>query len=196
MLFTAVLQAEREVANHEAPVVDRLPEMQVHVEHRPRADRYVWGVLRVMMGWIFFWPFLDKLFGLGFATEKGAGWIDGGSPTEGFLKFATKGPFKDLFEPLAGNGLVDAVFMIGLLGIGLALLFGVGVRIGAAVGALMLVLMYLAGFIWPEHNPFLDDHLVYGFILVGVYVTGAGHTLGLGDRWAKTRLVKRFRFLE
>lgn len=171
-------------------------ELTARVEQRPRADRYVWGVLRIMMGWIFFWPFLDKLFGLSFATEKGAGWVDGGSPTEGFLKFATKGPFKGVFEPLAGNAFVDTLFMVGLLAIGLALMLGIGVRIGAIAGALMLVLMYLAGFIWPEHNPFLDDHLIYAFVLVGVYFTGAGHYLGFGDQWAQIGLVKRFRFLE
>ncbi len=29
------------------------------------------------MGWTFFWAFADKLFGLGYATEAGKGWIDG-----------------------------------------------------------------------------------------------------------------------
>lgn len=50
--------------------------------------KYIWGLLRLGMGWIFFWAFIDKVFGLGFATATGKGWIDGVSPTFGFLKFA------------------------------------------------------------------------------------------------------------
>ena len=31
-------------------------------------SKYIWATLRIVMGWIFLWPFLDKTFGLGFAT--------------------------------------------------------------------------------------------------------------------------------
>jgi thiosulfate dehydrogenase [quinone] large subunit len=41
----------------------------------------------VDVGTQFLWAFLDKTFGLGFATESGKGWLDGGSHTEGFLTF-------------------------------------------------------------------------------------------------------------
>ena len=38
---------------------------------KPRhLDKYVWGALRIGVGWIFLWGFLDKLFGLGFATAR------------------------------------------------------------------------------------------------------------------------------
>ena len=30
----------------------------------------VWGLLRIAMGWTFFWAFLDKAFALGFATGR------------------------------------------------------------------------------------------------------------------------------
>ena len=156
--------------------------------------QYIWGVLRLMMGWIFFWPFLDKVFGLGFATERGSSWTDGASPTSGFLEFATKGPFKELFQSMAGNAFVDWLFMLGLLGVGLALLLGIGVRIAAVSGAVILILMWL-GAIWPEHNPFLDDHLVYALVLAGMYAADAGRYLGLGDRWASLGLVKKNGFL-
>lgn len=163
-------------------------------EQRPRSDMLVWGVLRLMMGWTFLWPFLDKLFGLGFATEQGRAWIDGGSPTSGFFEFGTRGPFKDAFQSMAGSTLADWLFMIGLLGIGLALVLGCGVRIASVTGAVLLVLMWLAA-LWPEHNPFLDDHLIYGFVLVGLYVTDSGRYLGFGRRWARSTLVGRYPFL-
>ena len=62
------------------------------------AARYVWAVLRLLMGWTFFWAFIDKLFGLGFATAAESSWLNGGSPTAGFLKFATHGPFAEFYQ--------------------------------------------------------------------------------------------------
>ena len=137
-----------------------------------------------MMGWIFLWPFLDKTFGLGFATEQGNGWTDGASPTSGFLEFGTRGPLSDTFQSIAGSTLADGLFMIGLLGIGLALILGIGIRIASATGALLLVRMWLAA-LWPEHNPFLDDHLIYALVLIGVNLTEAGRHFGLGNRWTQ-----------
>ena len=161
---------------------------------RPSVDRFLWGLLRLMMGWIFLWPFLDKLFGLGFATEQGNAWIDGGSPTTGFLEFGTRGPFKEIFQSMGGSPFADWLFMIGLLGIGLALLLGCGVRIASVTGAVLLVLMWLAA-LWPEHNPFLDDHLIYALVLVGLYVTDSGRYLGFGRRWVESALVSRYPLL-
>ncbi|MEA3166363.1 MAG: thiosulfate dehydrogenase (quinone) large subunit, partial [Thermoplasmata archaeon] len=39
-----------------------------------------WALLRIALGWIFFWPFLDKTFGLGFRTPHDGAWIRGGHP--------------------------------------------------------------------------------------------------------------------
>lgn len=147
-----------------------------------------------MMGWIFLWPFLDKLFGLGFATEAGSGWVDGGSPTSGFFQFGTRGPFQEFFQGMAGSVFADWLFMLGLLGIGLALVLGIGVRIASVSGALLLVLMWLAA-LWPEHNPFLDDHLIYAFVLIGIYATDAGQYFGFGRNWSESPLVTKYRFL-
>ena len=59
------------------------------------------------MGWKFFWAFADKLFGLGYATEAGKGWIDGGSPTFGFLNFASRGPLAETYKGLAGSESIE-----------------------------------------------------------------------------------------
>ncbi len=160
-----------------------------------RAARYVGAGLRIALGWVFLWAFLDKLFGLGFATERGSSWLNGGSPTEGFLNFATKGPFADAFGALAGYAVVDWLFMVGLAGIGLALITGVGVRVAAVSGAVMMVLMWAAA-LWPENNPFMDDHLVYAGLLVMLALTDAGRTLGLGGLWAKVPFVQRHGWLK
>jgi thiosulfate dehydrogenase (quinone) large subunit len=85
----------------------------------------------------------EKIFGLGYATPAARAWINGGSPTKGFLSGAI-GPLQGVFNSIAGAPVVDWLFMLGLLGVGLALILGVAVRAGAVFGAVMLALMYLA----------------------------------------------------
>jgi hypothetical protein len=46
------------------------------------------AVFRVVLGFEFLWAFLDKTFGLGYATPAERAWINGGSPTKGFLRSA------------------------------------------------------------------------------------------------------------
>ncbi len=159
------------------------------------ATRYVLAGLRLALGWIFLWAFLDKLFGLGFATKAENAWIDGGSPTAGFLGNAVKGPFADLYHSIAGATWADWLFMTGLAGIGIALILGIGLRIAATTGALLLIAMWTA-VLPPENNPFMDDHLVYAGVLVLLALTAAGNTLGLGTTWARLPIVQRLPWLK
>lgn len=121
--------------------------------------------LRLVMGFIFLWAFLDKTFGLGYATVSDKAWINGGSPTYGFLSMAAKGPFASIFNNLAGLAVVDWLFMLGLLCAGLTLLLNKYVKIGAFVGIAMFLLMYLA-LLFPTNTPFIDDHIVYILVLL------------------------------
>lgn len=120
--------------------------------------------LRLLMGFIFLWAFLDKTFGLGIATESSKAWIAGGSPTTGFLANAVQGPFATFFNSLAGVVLVDRLFMLGLLFVGVTLILNRYVKWGAVAGIFMMLLMY-ASLLFPENNPFVDDHLVYAVLL-------------------------------
>ena len=147
------------------------------------------------MGWIFFWAFIDKLWGLGFATTPENAWLNGGSPTTGFLTYATKGPFAELFQSLAGSPIVDWLFMLGLLGIGIGLLLGFAMKISCYSGALLLALMYLAGFIPPEHNPVIDDHIIYALLLIFLAQVPSGQWWGLGKWWSNLEIVKKNRWL-
>jgi len=155
-----------------------------------RAARYLNAGIRLALGWVFLWAFLDKLFGLGRATPADRAWLDGGSPTEGFLTNAALGPFKDAYVSIAGAWWADALFMIGLAGIGIALMLGVAMRIAAASGALLLVLMWTA-VLPPANNPFMDDHLIYAAVLISLALTGAGRTWGLGRSWERLPLVRK-----
>jgi thiosulfate dehydrogenase (quinone) large subunit len=173
------------------------PDTRTGGEGRPGAVGILAGITRLSIGWVFLWAFLDKLFGLGFATQKESAWLEGGSPTEGFLTFGTKGPFKDFFGSFAGAAWADWLFMIGLLGIGLGLMLGVMVRISAWAGALMLMLMYAAAPPMvnlaeaPSNNPFMDDHIVYAVVLLLLAEMGAGRWLGLGGWWERQDAVRK-----
>ncbi len=144
----------------------------------------IWlGIIRIMLGWIFLWAFVDKVFGLGFATEAEKAWLAGGSPTFGFLKFGTQGPLVGIFQSMAGNPLVDWLFMLGLLGVGLSLTLGILNRLATWSGVALLVLMYLA--VLPaEHNPIIDDHIVYLSVLILLNGMQASRILGFGNKWA------------
>lgn len=155
--------------------------------------RYVWAITRLCLGWTFLWPFLDKTFGLGHETASAKAWINGGSPTTGFLSGA-EGPFAGIYHNLAGSQVADWGFMLGLLGIGVALLLGIGTRVAAVSGAVLLVLMWSAS-LPPANNPFMDDHIIYALVLVGLAMVNAGDTLGLGRRWTSSELVRRHAWL-
>jgi len=136
----------------------------------------VLSALRLVMGFIFLWAFIDKVFGLGFATTPEKAWINGGSPTTGFLSFAVKGPFVDIFHSLAGVAAVDWLFMLGLLFVGLTLIFNKYVKWGCIAGSLMLFFMYLA-LLFPENNPIVDEHIVYILVLALIYIKNENRLL-------------------
>jgi thiosulfate dehydrogenase [quinone] large subunit len=119
--------------------------------------------LRFSMSFIFLWAFIDKTLGLGFSTVSENAWINGVSPTSGFLTNGTYGTFAEFFQSLAGNVVIDWVFMLGLLAIGLSLLLNKYVKWGVIGGILMMLLMYLAAFP-PKNNPFVDSHIIYIFV--------------------------------
>ena len=164
------------------------------------------AVLRIAFGLTFLWAFFDKLLALGYATgydQDGvldrfgdAAWINGGSPTEGFLSFGVNpdSPFAGLFNGLAGYAVVDWLFMLGLLTIGLALTTGIAIRFAGVAGAALYLMMYAAVMV-PENNPVFDDHLIGAISVIVLALTLAGDTWGAGKAWARTHLVRRYRFL-
>jgi thiosulfate dehydrogenase (quinone) large subunit len=169
-------------------------EPQVERATSSRALRIVAAVTRLGLGWIFIWAFFDKLLGLGHETVSKDAWINGGHPTEGFLKFAASGPFKGFYNDIAGAAWADWLFMAGLIGIGLALALGITMRLTVSAGVLLLVLMWSA-VLPPANNVFMDDHLIYAGTLVILLLLKAGHTFGFGKWWERLPLVQRFPFL-
>jgi thiosulfate dehydrogenase [quinone] large subunit len=162
------------------------------------------AVLRLSTGFIFLWAFLDKTFGLHYSTPSAKAWIHGGSPTKGFLNGVAVGPLQPTFHTIAGTWWANSLFMLGLLGIGAALMAGVAVRIAATSGVLLLAGMWLATFPIAQFdstggptastNPFVDDHLTEALVVIVLALTYAGTTWGLGRIWARLPFVSRHRW--
>jgi len=174
------------------------------------SSRFGWlmlSITRIGLGFVFLWAFLDKLIGLGFATcrttaddasftiatmcEKA--WLQGGHVTEGYLVYGgnPNSPFHDFFVNLGGDRWTDWPFMLGLLGVGLALMLGIGTRIGAWAGSAMLLFMYMTQ-MWPANNPILDDHIAYIFAIFAiVWLEFSRQSLGLGGWWRKLPIVQK-----
>jgi thiosulfate dehydrogenase (quinone) large subunit len=214
--------SEREVEQMETkerielqmPPIERLEPI-----HTTGLQRTV-GALRLLLGWTFLWAFLDKCFALGFSTgrilnEAGEtvridffgqdAWINGGSPTAGAVGFALKGPFADNIQAITGfqmtqagpqvAGWFDWVYMLSMLLIGLGLMTGVMTRLAAVGGIIWMAVFYLGTAIWPEHNPFVDDHVIYAVVLVLLILANAGRYYGLGKVWQGYGFVRDRTFL-
>jgi thiosulfate dehydrogenase [quinone] large subunit len=164
------------------------------------AARRTVAVLRIAFGFTFLWAFFDKLLALGYHTgydQAGqldrfgdAAWIHGGSPTEGFLKFGADGPFEGFYHSIAGDPWADWLFMLGLLGVGVALTVGAGMRLAATAGALMYLLMWTV-VLPPENNPLIDEHVLGAITVVALALLNAGDTWGLGRWWSRTAVVRK-----
>lgn len=189
-------------------------------------EGYSWLAVRIALGFTMIWAFFDKLLGLGFATCRDKtthavnymcsnSWLGGGSPTTGFLKFGAEGPLGELIQKIftshhyITNGfgrtlvvdksymITDVLFMIGMLGIGLALLLGAGMRLAGYSGALIMLFMYLASFV-PENNPITDDHIINLtiFILLAVMAERATAKYSLAKWWNNLSFVKDKKWLQ
>jgi thiosulfate dehydrogenase [quinone] large subunit len=155
--------------------------------------------LRLAIGFEFLWAFLDKTFGLGYSTAGAHAWINGGSPTTGFLAGVNVGPFQGIFNGIASAPVVDWLFMLGLLGVGVALILGVALRPAAIAGIAMLLMMYAAT--WPfatlgggqptgSTNPIVDDHIVSTLGLVVIASLAAWSVGPLSRIWSRLPVVR------
>lgn len=154
------------------------------------------GLIRLGVGWALFWSGIDKVFGLGFGTAPGQSVLAGASPTKGFLLHGlpADAPAAALLKPLAGHPVVDTLFLLATVGAGLALLLGIGTRIAAIGGAVLMLNLWFAS-LPLEYNPFLDQHLFYAIALLSVPVFDSGRYFGLGNYWRSLPPVRGRRWL-
>lgn len=150
--------------------------------------------LRLAFAFEFLWAFFDKTFGLGFATPSERSWLNGGSPTRGFLSNSAEGPFAGFYTSIAGAAWADWLFMVGLFAIGVALLLGVGMRVAAVSGAVLLVMMWSV-VLPPDTNPVIDSHIIEALALLLLAALYAGDKVGLGRWWGGTKIVQSAPYL-
>lgn len=158
--------------------------------------KVVLAITRFVLGIQFFWAFIDKLFGLGFATQAENAWIRGGSPTFGFLTKGATGPFSQIYNSIGGKGFTDWLFMLALLFLGVAIILGIGMKIAAISGSVLMFFMWSAALPKPNNFFQIDDHVLIILILLILLFTKAGQIAGLGKWWVSTRLVKKAPYLE
>ena len=145
-----------------------------------RAPGMALAVLRILVGSIFLWAFVDKTFGLGQGTAPEGSWLAGGRPTAGYLN-SLEGTLASLFQSLTAHVWGDWVFMAGLLLLGLALLLGAALHAAAVGGTVLMGLMWLSALPLAQH-PVVDEHVIYAAVLWVLALTRAGRVWGLGRR--------------
>lgn len=145
---------------------------------RPFAEKIMIFYFRFVMAWTFLYPGIRQVFTSDFSVA-------------GFLS-KTK-TFNGLFSLLASpplSSIVSFLVAYGHLLVGLSLLLGFMVRISAPIGALLMVLYWMAHMDWPyienRTNLIVDQHLVFAGLLIFLVVVQAGQYWGLdGLRRAK-----------
>jgi len=180
-------------ATHRHSRLDRPAEARAATRPSPIRGEWLWAAVRIAIGFIFLWQFLDKLFGLGVRTPHEQAWIRGGSPTTGYLGHV-KGPLSSVFRDMAGQGWPDWLYMVGFAGLGIALILGIGMTIAAVGGTLLLAMLYTSS-LPVETNPFVDLHVIYALTIIALAVTRVGERYGLARWWARTALVRALPWL-
>lgn len=155
-------------------------------EYSEKVIAYAILLMRVAMGWVLFQGGIVKV-------------LDPEWTAAGFLQFAIPegNPFMGLWGSFAGSPVIDFLVAWGLTLTGLGLILGALVRWNAFWGALMMVFFWMAsleggigtGFAL-EHGWFMDDHLIYAFLLFGLGALGAGRILGVDGMLEKMNMVR------
>lgn len=152
------------------------------VEYSGTTVGYALLVLRVVMGWTFFYAGITKV-------------LDPTWTAAGFLQHAVPAgnPFVGLWDAMAAEWLwlLDPLNAWGLTLIGLALLLGAFVRWAALWGAVMMA-FYWAASLPLENGIVIDDHVVYALLLFGLGAFGAGRIAGLDAYLEDLELVERY----
>jgi thiosulfate dehydrogenase [quinone] large subunit len=153
-------------------------------------SRYGAALLRVVVGVIFVWAGLGKVFNEGlpgswtaqgylkFATNGSLGWpFVTGTPDPNAVYNPTHGFWVSLADNATAMTIVNNLVVAGELCIGVALILGVVTRFAGVMGALMMAFLFLAG--WSFTNGIVEEHATYGVVLLALAGMGAGNYYGL-----------------
>ena len=136
-------------------------------------QRWTLFVLRLAMGWLFFYAGITKVLNPNWSA---AGYLHGAKT------------FSNLYHWLASPSVLPFTNFFnewGLTLIGIALILGIFVRLGSILGAVMMILYYFPILMFPKigTNAYLvDDHIIYGAALLVLGAFHAGRFMGL-ENW-------------
>src|SRR3989338_6514068 len=130
-------------------------------------------LLRIGMGILFFWAGYTKLID---PTWSAAGYISGSKIFAGFYSW--------LLQPNI-LPIINFLNEWGLTLIGLALIFGVFVRLASFFGIVLMMLYYLP--IFPPAHGLVDEHIIYSLVFLVLMAFGSGEILTL-NKWLQERL--------
>ena len=127
-------------------------------------------VLRVCLGWIFFWAGITKILKPAWSAA-------------GYLQNAKT--FPELFQWFASPAILPFTNFMnewGLTLLGASLILGICVRWSAPLGILLMALYYfpILQFPYPNVNSFIvDEHIIYMLVLFVLFAFKAGNYWGL-----------------
>ncbi len=133
-------------------------------------------LLRVSIGWLFFYAGVTKVFDPAWSA---AGYLKGAQTFAGFYQWLASPqilPFTNFLNEW------------GLTLIGVTLILGVFVRLSAFLGAVMMILYYFPVLNFPlvgEHSFVVDEHIIYTFVLLLLGFLKAGRAMGL-EKWCSS----------
>jgi thiosulfate dehydrogenase [quinone] large subunit len=167
-----------------------------------RPGAVVLSLMRIGLGLVYLWAFFAQGFGIQYSNsvtdaqgnegdygwhfdhDSEAGWISSGfstSPTEGYVGGA-HGPTAFIPQELP-VGVDDFGWMFAIGGLGIALTFGIAMRIAGWGGFILNMLIWFAGFP-PSSNPLIDgEHMMFALALLLFMFLHAGNHWGLGRWW-------------
>lgn len=132
-------------------------------------------LIRISLGWYMFYAGITKVLDPAWSSE---GYLKGAKLLTGFYMW------------LASPGILPIINFVnewGLTLLGVSLIFGIFVKYSAPLGALLMLLYYIPlGIIHPDaHSLIVDDHIIFGLVLIYLALTRAGKVWGLDERFGK-----------
>lgn len=141
--------------------------------------------LRLALGWVFLYAGWEKV-------------IDPKFSSVGYLRTAKT--FHAFYAWLATPGMIHLVNVVvewGMVVIGLALIFGLAVKLAGILGAAFMALFYFPALNGLYPNAFsliVDEHVVYFFALLLIASLGAGRMWQL-ESWFKKAFPRGAKFI-
>lgn len=129
-------------------------------------------LLRVVTGWMFLYAGWSHLIDPNFSA---AGYLAGAKTFVGFYHWLATPSMLPL---------INFVNEWGLTLLGVSLILGIGIRLSAKLGALLMILYWLPlGILHPDaHSLIVDDHVIYAAALLVLSSMSAGRIYGL-ENW-------------